>query len=989
MVTMASSVNMLPPDRANPEEGSLPNHLSPEEGSLQNHLSPEEGSTNHQSPEEGSTNSDIPKLRRTLTTDSHSDLNLLHLNVNSLRTKRLEVTHYLHHQNIHIACFNETLHNDHIPFIQGYHLVQTQSKKPSDRGTLIAIRDNIPFSELTLVNPVGEVTGIKVTLHTGQHLHIITTYESPSNDTFPTDFYSKLFTTYDNLVLLGDLNAKHTDLGCKSTNGNGNELLDLLDSTVAFCLNDGTPTCYPNNGTTPDQLDYCLISPSLNQRITDYKIGDDLGSDHLPQLLTIATTVKRLTRPPRPNLKKADWTKYRQYITDNLHDVNPTSTAEIDQRATSLTRLVATAANLSIPKTTGPRRFKLPQRILKIIRQRRKLRRIYQRTRNQHIRTLINTLQRKITDLIKTTTQQDFDNKVTQLTDNKRPQDFWKTVKRIMGKKAARKPIPTLTYDGTTITSDQDKANCFRDYFQTVHTLPQDPKFNDNIYRLANFIRRGYPDTYSPKPDIDPTEDADTGIDKTITGRDIRDILRRTSNTSPGEDQIQYVHLKAAPQIFFEELAKLYTASFQIGYIPKIWKQAVTILIPKPGKPHQNPKNYRPISLLPVLGKCLEKIIAKRLSTYLEKNKILPPSQAGFRRKRNTTDQLFRLIQSTTTSRRKGLHTMATFFDAEKAFDRMWHEGLLLKMRKFNIPKTFTRWIANFLQDRQARYKVGDSLSRPLPITTGTPQGSTISPILFIMYVADIPQPETRRRTYLSQFADDIAIWATSIIADKAEDRLQRYIDRLENWCNDWRIVLNPDKSQVLYIKTTGQLGRDPHITYNNKLIPVLNRVKYLGVTIDNKLDFTYHHNANAKRLRKQVSALYRLAGTKEHPRASPDVTLKVYKTMTRPIIEYAAPTLIHLKDSLLENYERTQRRACRIAHHLDHKHPSDEVLDIAGLPTIRQRFQDLHTTFLTNCRHKDRLTRNFIRTQLKLRPIHRRQTPLEGWTLDAWNDLT
>lgn len=113
-----------------------------------------------------------------------------------------------------------------------------------------------------------------------------------------------------------------------------------------------------------------------------------------------------------------------------------------------------------------------------------------------------------------------------------------------------------MTYN-KTITTDQEKADCFRDYFHTVHTLPQDPKFNHNIYRLENFIKTGYPDIYHPKPDTDPTEDSDSGINKVITARDITDILQRTSNTSPGEDQIQYVHLKAALPVFLQELGRL------------------------------------------------------------------------------------------------------------------------------------------------------------------------------------------------------------------------------------------------------------------------------------------------------------------------------------------------------------------------------------------------------------------------------------------------
>lgn len=108
-------------------------------------------------------------------------------------------------------------------------------------------------------------------------------------------------------MILVDLKAKHTELGCRTTNGNGKEpqLLDKVDSTETICLNDGTPTCYPVNGTTPDQLDYCIISPSLHHR-TEFRIAQDLGSDHLPQIVTIATKATDKTTETKLEKSKLD-----------------------------------------------------------------------------------------------------------------------------------------------------------------------------------------------------------------------------------------------------------------------------------------------------------------------------------------------------------------------------------------------------------------------------------------------------------------------------------------------------------------------------------------------------------------------------------------------------------------------------------------------------------------------------------------------------------
>ncbi|PIK56788.1 hypothetical protein BSL78_06319 [Apostichopus japonicus] len=173
-----------------------------------------------------------------------------------------------------------------------------------------------------------------------------------------------------------------------------------------------------------------------------------------------------------------------------------------------------------------------------------------------------------------------------------------------------------------------------------------------------------------------------------------------------------------------------------------------------------------------------EKIIASRLFKFIEEHNIIPDSQAGFRRNRSTTDQLFHFLQDTSTHRIKGHHTIAAFFDAEKAFDGMWHEGLLLKLRKYNIPIKLTRWISSFQSHRSTSFKIGSSFSSPLKITTGAPQGSTISPILNILYVGDIPQPDNDC-TKISQYADDVAIWTNHIHPFRAEEYLQQYINRI------------------------------------------------------------------------------------------------------------------------------------------------------------------------------------------------------------------
>ena len=176
-------------------------------------------------------------------------------------------------------------------------------------------------------------------------------------------------------------------------------------------------------------------------------------------------------------------------------------------------------------------------------------------------------------------------------------------------------------------------------------------------------------------------------------------------------------------------------------------------MLHKPEKPKSEITSYRPLSLTSYLGKILEKIITNWVKDWCNENDIINKQQNGFRSKRNTNDNLFKLTHSLKQNIKKGFVTSAVFLDVEKAFDQVWHTGLLHKMKKFGIDQNLLRWIKSFLSERSVSIKIKNTKSDFFTPKHGVPQGSPLSPILFIIYVSNIPQPE-HTQTTLSQFAD-------------------------------------------------------------------------------------------------------------------------------------------------------------------------------------------------------------------------------------------
>ena len=193
--------------------------------------------------------------------------------------------------------------------------------------------------------------------------------------------------------------------------------------------------------------------------------------------------------------------------------------------------------------------------------------------------------------------------------------------------------------------------------------------------------------------------------------------------------------------------------------------------------------------------KVFEWVIEKRLRKHLEDNGFFSKYPSGFRESKSTNDHIFRLSQTIMESFNQGEHVIAAFLDVEKEFNNVWHNGLRYKIYQLDLPTKLCRWLSDFLIGRVIQVKIEGFLSSKVHPNQGVPQGSNLSPLLFLSYVNDIPNP-THHQTNKSQFADETDQWAVSKNIDLAIEYLQRDLDKLARWCAKWRINLNPEKQK-------------------------------------------------------------------------------------------------------------------------------------------------------------------------------------------------
>jgi len=375
-------------------------------------------------------------------------------------------------------------------------------------------------------------------------------------------------------------------------------------------------------------------------------------------------------------------------------------------------------------------------------------------------------------------------------------------------------------------------------------------------------------------------------------------------------------------------LCYLFNQSLKEGRIPDDWRTANITAIFKKGD-RKAPGNYRPVSLTSILCKLMEQFVKESIVEHITLNKLVCEEQHGFVKGKSCVTNLLETIDSWTTSIDNNQPVDAIYLDFRKAFDKVPHKRLVAKLKLYDIDHDTVRWVEDFLTNRKQRVVVNGTESDWRSVSSGIPQGSVLGPILFIIYINDLPQSIDSDSKI---FADDTKVYRN---IDSSDDRtkLQNDINSLEAWSQKWQIEFNIDKCSVVHIgKDNAEY--DYFMTINNvhKQLSNSDGEKDLGVLVDKKLNFNQHIEKTVNAANKTLGVLKR---NFRHTPQSAFITL--YKTLVRSKLEYANviwhPTLEKDKDKV----ERVQRRATKCIKPLSNLRYTDR-LRCLNLPTLEFR---------------------------------------------------
>ena len=407
-----------------------------------------------------------------------------------------------------------------------------------------------------------------------------------------------------------------------------------------------------------------------------------------------------------------------------------------------------------------------------------------------------------------------------------------------------------------------------------------------------------------------PTADDETEL----TVENILSAVRSINiHKSSGIEFMPTFILKDCFEILALQITYMFNQSMLLGIFPKSWAIATITPIPKNGnKSFVN--NWRPISIIPLVGKLLEKLCVKLLNNHLDINNILCDEQYGFRPKRSTILAIFTFVKKVTEEINQRKLVGAIYLDFAKAFDSVNHPILLEKLKNMGISKRLLNWIKSYLEHRKICTKLNNNVSTPKELLCGVPQGSILGPALFLCYINDLAIKIKGAGAYIGLFADDTVIYYSNYDQFFVKLRLERVLSEINDWCTLNCINMNVDKTKFCLYGSRKMVNtfRDNTIGSMECQISQCHQYNYLGVTLDECLNMQSNFNAIFKKFsykNYQFSKICKYLDTSTH--------ILVYKQTVLPLVEYVSFILCFNNKQDIEKLQRLQNRSLRLCYNI------------------------------------------------------------------------
>ncbi len=839
--------------------------------------------------------------------------------MNSIRTKYPYLQILLNERNPIAFCLQETkLQPNKQCKIFNYKVYRKDCPPTNNAkgGVLVAAHVSIK-SEAVLLQTSFQAVATRI--HSVRPITLCSIYLHHEDDINLADLKNLIQQLPSPFILSGDFNSHNTLWGSNNTNSRGKIIENLLSDPHICLLNTGKNTrfdCYTGRSTA---IDLTLCSSTVLDELT-WDIADNLyNSDHFPQIIGLKLThTLSIPRFQNWNIKKANWNLFKTSLA--LPDINNLP-HDVEEANTCITNAIIASAENSIPKFSPISNKKnVPwwnQDCSAAIKTKNRALNAAKKHPNQENLSQFKIARAKARRTVIESKRKCWQNFVSSINLKTSSTLMWKKIGNMANKKSFM-PIVALKDNNGNLQNSLEKITEI---------------MADHLHRVSSGV-----DPIS-EVEIEPSSTTIEDYNQPLKYLELKMAIKTMKSKTTGPDMIHIDMLRNLNRSQLDIILALLNRVWSDKKLPTPWLEAHIIPLLKPNKDPDDPSSYRPISLTNVLSKIMEKIVTKRLEWHLEQNNILDQHQNGFRKKRSTTDNLLHLQQEIIDGFTSNQNTLCVLFDVEKAFDRLSRNSILQTLKRWNIRGNLPLFVKAFLQHRKFQVRIGNTISTSRSLETGTPQGSVISPLLFIIGLTGIKDIIHRPVKY-SMFADDLAIYIRGKNESLLESELQKVINNLNHWAFKIGLRFSESKTVAINFSQKNTAPSQINLRLNNKLLKSTDNAKFLGLLFDKKMTWKEHTNELKSRANKALNILKKLYNTKW---GSNRYTMtRIYYSHIRPIIDYGSIVYATGRETTLSKLNSVQNNALRLCSGAFRTSPVDSLQVEMNILSLKHRRTEL-----------------------------------------------